>query len=498
MTAGIRTGRKVLARLLIITVILWIVWLPVVTSNNIRMDSDRMFHTPEAALTQYIQEGRGALVFLLQAFGLTSWHPVRSGILFLAFFSISCWMLYFALRRLTGWKGLYPELFLLLYGLSPIWAYHGYFVIQIAAIGFGMMLTVLAACLDVHFCAQPSFRPVRLLWEAAALVLLAFVLLIYQSLIVCWIAALLMLLFCFLLKGGRLNWRALAPLLLRLLAALAAYYLVSRLLRGNMGAANMEKQIRWGTDPFFHCLLRVVEEAGATVLMYTSRYFSLYTLGAVLVILLLVRRRKSGVKEDPWLLAVCLGMLLLPFGLSVLIGNVTVPRSQFALQMAAAFFPVCYLAETKGRHRALCAVCVAAVVLQAGLFLRLSYTDDVRNRQDTAAAEAITAELDGLDSSKPLAFVGVRRMDSKPLLTEKSDVFGRTFFEWIYTPEHPTNATPPALRLLTAFSGNQYTGVRDSRQKKKAVETAKEMPAYPVDGFVREEEDMIIIKLSDP
>ena len=31
-----------------------------------------------------------------------------------------------------------------------------------------------------------------------------------------------------------------------------------------------------------------MEEAGATVLMYTSRYFSLYTLGAVLVILLLV------------------------------------------------------------------------------------------------------------------------------------------------------------------------------------------------------------------
>ena len=115
-----------------------------------------------------------------------------------------------------------------------------------------------------------------------------------------------------------------------------------------------------------------------------------------------------------------------------------------------------------------------------------------------SAAEAITAELDGLDASKPLAFVGVRRMDSKPILTEKSDVFGRTFFEWIYTPEHPTNATPPALRLLTAFSGNQYTGVRDSRQKKKAVETAKEMPAYPADGFVREEEDMIVIKLSDP
>ena len=498
MASGFRIGRNVLVRLLIITAILWIVWLPLVTSGNIRMDSDRMIHTPEAALTQYVQEGRDALVWLLQLFGLTTWHPVRSGVLFLVFFSIACWMLYVALRRLTGWKGLYPELFILLYGLSPIWAFHGYFVLQIAAIGFGIMLSVMAACLDVHFISRSSLRPVRLVWEIGALAVFAYVLLIYQSLIVCYIVSLLMLLFCWPLKGGKLRWRALIPLAARLLIALAVYLVVSRVMRGDMNAANMEKQIRWGIDPVFRCLFRIVEEAGAAVLMYTSRYFTLYTLGAVLVVLLLVRRRKAGVREDPWLYVVGLGMLLLPFGLGVLIGNVTVPRAQFALQMVAAFFPVCYLAETEGKHRALCAVCIAAVVLQAGLSLRLCYTDHLRNKQDVAAAEAITAELDGMDTSKPLAFVGVQRMEKKPLLTEKSDVFGRTFFEWIYDDDHPTNATPAALRLLTAYSGNQYRGVRADRLKKKAVETAKEMPSWPAEGSVREEEDMIVIKLSDP
>ena len=97
-----------------------------------------------------------------------------------------------------------------------------------------------------------------------------------------------------------------------------------------------------------------------------------------------------------------------------------------------------------------------------------------------------------MDTSKPLAFVGVQRMGKKPLLTEKTDVFGRTFFEWIYDADHPTNATPAALRLLTAYSGNQYRGVRADRLKKKAVETAKEMPSWPAEGSVREEEDMIV------
>ena len=498
MAARIHIDRNAILRLVLFTVILWIVWLPIVTSGNIRMDSDRMFHTPDAALTQYIQEGRPALVWLLRFFGLSSWNPVLSGILFLVFFSISCWMLYFALCRLTGWNGLYPELFLLLYGFSPIWAYHGYFVLQIAAIGFGILLSTLLACADVHFARQESFRPVRLLWEAVAVIILSFILLIYQSLVICWLATLLTLLFCFLLKGGKISWKTLIPLILRLTLSIAVYWFISRMFRGDMGAGNMENQIHWGKDSFAYCLFRMAQEAGATLLMATTRYFSLYTLGAVLIIVFLVRRKKANEPVSPWLLVVGLGMLLLPFGLTVLLGNVTVPRSQFALQMTAAFFPVCYLAETKGKHRILCAVCAIAVILQAGLALRLYHTDELRNRQDTATAAAVSAELENLDTAKPLAFVGVQQMDTGSLLTEKSDVYGRTFFEWIYSPDQPTSATPPALRLLTAYDGNQYNEVTDAEAKRRAAETAREMPSWPSPGFIREEADMIVIKLSDP
>ena len=330
-------------------------------------------------------------------------------------------------------------------------------------------------------------------------VVLSFSLLVYQSLVVCWLAVFGMLLFCHLLRGGRFSWRALAPYILRLLISLAVWYAVSRLLRGNAAAAtNMDVQVRWGTDSIGHCLFRIAQEAGATLLMVTSRYFSLYTFGAVLAVILLVRRRKAGSGKDPWLWAVFVGMLLLPFGLSVLLGNVTVPRSQFALQLAAAFFPVCFLAETKGRHRVLCAVCAAAVLVQAGLSLRLYHTDQVRNEQDTAAAEAITAGLDGMDTSKPLAFVGVRKMDASPVWTEKSDVYGRSFFEWIWTPDHPASATVPAQRLLTAYSGKQYEGITTDGQEQQAAAYARGMPACPSPGFIREEDDMIVIRLSDP
>jgi len=87
--------KKIIYQLLAVTIIIWLVWLPLSTSGNLRMDSDRMLFHPEEALSQYVQEGRFGLVLLLNLFGLTSWNPVLSGLLFLAFFTLSLWLLCF-------------------------------------------------------------------------------------------------------------------------------------------------------------------------------------------------------------------------------------------------------------------------------------------------------------------------------------------------------------------------------------------------------------------
>lgn len=497
MTAIIRRNKGALLRLLLITVLVWIVWLPLVTSGNYRMDSDRIIHTPEIALDQYVREGRSALVLLLRVFGLTEWNPVLSGILYLVFFSAACWILYFRLRAETGWKNGYPELFLLLYALSPVWAYHGYFVLQVAAVGFGMLLTAITACVDVRMLSAKKDKGIRILWEAAALAMLAFSLLIYQTLAVNYLITLAVLLFCRNLRERKDDLRILVRLAVRMVLALAVYCAVTKLLRGNASAGTLTAQVLWKKDSVVRCLFRIAEEIGATMLMYKSRYFSLYTLGAVLLVILWFRRRKTEWKGNAMPVLMGLGMLLLPFCLSVVLGNVTVPRSQFALQMTAAFLPVCFMAETEGKHRVLRAVCVAAVIIQAVLFARLYYTDEVRNRQDTAAAETIAAELAETDPGKPVMFIGVLKMNEGSLLTEKSDVFGRTFFEWVYTPDKPASATQPALRLLTAVTGKEYQAADLSKKHvKQIVKKTADMPCYPEKGFVREEEDCVVVRLS--
>ena len=495
-----RRGRiKELVRPAAVIALVWLVLMPIVTSGNIRMDSDRMIHSSQTALDQYIREGRDALVCMLHAFGLTEWHPFRSGILFLIFFSISCLMVYVSLRRFRGWNDTwYPELFLLLYGLSPIWAYHGYFVLQIAAIGFGMMLTTGTACIDARLMAKGKGNTMlRIAWHIAAAAVLCFAVLIYQSLIICYATVILMLAFCILIQPGRIRWAHIIAIVLRLAAAVAGYLLISRALGADMQSGNMAVQIHWGLDSAEHCLYRIAMEIGADALMYTSRCFSLYTLGIILMAVILIRRKRAGKIIPAAAAAAGAGLALIPFAMSFLLGNVTVPRSQFALQLTAAFFPVCYMARTEGKHKALKIICMAAALIQAALILRLYHTDQVRNEMDVRAAARISDELDNTDTKKPLIFTGVLKMEDDSFLTEKSDVYGKSFFEWIYVEGNPFSVTQPAIRLLNAYNGKAYSQFWDWKRASTAMETAQDMPSYPDDGFVRETDNCIVVKLSE-
>ncbi len=473
------------------TVILWAVLLPTSVSGNLRMDSERMIHQPETAIRQYMREGRAGLVLLLRLFGLDHWAPVKSGVLYLLFLTLSAWLFCFLLYRQTRWKkeGLYL-LFFLLCVLSPIWAFHAYFVLQTAAVGFGMLLCTIVAGTDIRFLAGRKERlPVRLLREALSLLIITFSLTIYQSLMVHYLAVLCVLLFCRLLRGEKIRIRQLLPVLLRILLAALVYLVAAHLTRGGSTYSNVEKQFSWGSESVWHCLYRIVQEIGATVIMYQSRYFSLY-LPAVILGLVLWRRRGGSL---PLLLSL-LSLLLLPFALTVLVGNVTVPRSQFALQVVTAFLPVCFLAESRKPSRVLRTALMLVLVLQAALTLRLTHTDNVRNRIDTEAAARICGELETMDTGKPLAFVGTIRMEDNSLLLEKSDVYGKSFFEWLSEEDDPGITTVPAVRLIQAWSGKEYTRCT-GRLLRKAKKKAPEIPAWPEDGFVSEQKDYILIRL---
>ena len=202
-----------------------------------------------------------------------------------------------------------------------------------------------------------------------------------------------------------------------------------------------------------------------------SACMSVFPAAVCLLLFRLVRTEDRGqVRGQAWMYGILLSAL--PLAMSILEGNRTVPRTQFALPVVAAFLAVFCGAEAEKRKKLLTVLCCLMIALQAALTVRLLHTDNMRNRFDSEIQERIIADLDGRGSDgKPIAFIG--------------------------RPEHPGSATAAAVRLLRAYSGTGYRAVTEEGMLYRAEELAAKAPAWPADGYILETDEMIVIKLSE-
>ena len=495
------TERKRLTGLMAAAVVLlWAVWLPLAGSSNIRFDSDRMLYDPSTAMNQYRSEGRAGLVWLLQFMGLDTWHPLLSGILFMLFFTGAGLVLCYSLYKITEgkWKTGYV-LFFLLYGTCPILAFHLYFTLQIAPVGLGMLLAAAAAAVDIRMMIRPPKTVLQIVWIPVSAALLVLITSVYQSLIVYYAAALMILLFCDSLTNHRRHsWPALFLLAGKILLALLLYWSRSGLEEQTGGYSYIRYQVLWAREPVTECLKNIGIEYGKMMVPIHSACMSVFPVAVCFLMIRMFRGKESGqVRWQGWMYAILL--LLLPAGMSILEGNRTVPRTQFALPLIAAFLLVfCGLEILKKKKplSVLMVFCCAAVLVQAGLTLRLGHTDNERYRRDLETGEKITADLAALDAEgKPLIFLGSLPFEEDSVLMEKRDVFGCSYFEWAYVPERPGSATYAAVRLLQAMNGKAYA--ISPGMIGYAEEASSGAPAYPEDGYMIETDPVIIIKLSE-
>ena len=480
----------------LITAAVWLLWLPFLAGGSIRFDNDLMMTRPDAALARYISEGRPGLVLLLHGLGLTAFNPLRSALLFLVFFTGAAWLPVLFLRR-TGSpvSGRSAWLFVLLYAFSPVWAYQFYFTLQLAPVGLGLLLTAGTACLDTLWCMdERKTPPVRAAQMLLSSLLLGLAVSVYQALITHYLAVAAVLVFSCLWNGRQVRPLRLLIWVLRVVASVAAYLAVARLLRGGE-SAYLNSQIAWSRQTVPESLIALIRQAGKLLVPVSSVSLSLYPVGIILLVLLLRQHRKAG-KPISGIVLAGIALLLLLLLMNIVLGGPTVPRTQFALQAVAAFLPVFYMAAVPGKHRFLKALCIAAVVLQAACVIRLWHTDTLRSRQDESAAREIAAVLEESNpSGKPVLFYGSLPFEDSSVLTEKKDVIGMSFFEWGYSPESPGYSTPGGVRLLEAATGIRavpyhYYGIPGDLDA-----LARSLPEWPSDGSVLETEEAVVIRL---
>lgn len=489
--------------LLVCTLIIALVWVSfsVFSSGNIRFDSERMTYDRDGVITQYRSEGRIILAFLLQYLFPAVWNPVLYGIIFLLFFLASGAVLTYFLARFTSfrWPALLYALFFLLYGTSPVWAFQVYFTLQSPVVAFGMLVAVFLAISDVRIRTEKTSLSLRILLECTALIGCSVLMLIYQSLIIYYLTAAAMLLFCRLLEGIAPSWKSVILWALRIVLSLIIYIFIAKSVRSG-DSDYLMYQIQWRRLSVFTCLKDIVIEFGKILFMSHSGHFSLYLPGLIMVVILLVRKlRGQTVQKNvaAMLILTSAALLLLPMAISIMEGSRPVPRTQFALQIVAAFLPLCFLAESGKLSRIVLAIACFIVVLQSVLVFRLIYTDNRRNDFDLEAASRISEDLSSAGAQdQPLVFIGSLGFPDESLFLEKTDVFGLSFFEWSVQPDQPTSATNGSIRMLNATT-KTFHSYPDASMVSEAVQLANDMPAYPNEGYCRSTGSFCIIKLSD-
>ena len=497
-----RQKKVFISLLLLCALLIGILWFAFATSDNIRFDNDQMLYDREGRITQYRWEGRIVLAFLLEHCFPAQWNPLLYGLVFLLLFVSSGAVLTLFLYRFTerAWPLPLYVLFFLLFESSPVWAFQFYFTVQAPAVALGMLAATILAASDVRLRTEPRRSPLlRILFEAAALLLCTALILIYQSLIIYYATVALLLLFCRLLRGVSLRWPSVLLWAVRVVLALLLYVYIARTLRGG-DSYYLMNQIHWGREPVETCLANIAVELGKLLFLSHAGHFSLYLPGIILTVVLLILklRKRDFARHEAVLLVLCaIALCLLPLAISVMEGSRPVPRTQFAVQLVSAFLPLCFAAEITRARKPIMIVLALVVLLQGVLVARLTYTDNRRSAADVEAANRITGDLQALGAEdKPLVFIGTAAFSDETLLMEKTDVIGLSFFEWSYNPERPGSAASGAFRLLRAASGRSYAWPGGDMVSEAAA-LAESMPSYPSDGYLLETDRFCVIKLSE-
>lgn len=411
-------------------------------------------------------------------------------------------LLFKQLGDVDSWKSV---IFFLFCTIHPIWIEQFYYTMQIFEISAGMLFLPLI----LFMVFQKKWT-----WWVGGILLSLILFSDYQTFVILYITGCIL---CFLLiyiKSTENNEKLEKHFFLKLgirqviifLIAFVANTIISKLffIRGDY----LEGQIRWGIDPFQDCLKRI----GSTVwnmltgegIFYSWTLFISLALSAIGIIVYLIKHKN---RQEKWLAAAAyLVLQITPFLLSIYLGNTSVYRSQFNLPFTIACNVLLILILYYRIFSIKIAIQWGRKIVVAGLVFvlikeyyttsLLQYTTTFTKQEDVRRAYAIEQEIveTTAGSSKPVAFIGpwVSRKNGSFVIGESVNVSVFEFGQW-GEPRYYEETN-----WIVEYMKSQGINIcgASAEQVIEARQEAYKMPSFPIEGSVKELDDMIVVKLA--
>ncbi len=492
-------------------------------SAIVGIDTEDLIHQGTPFYDGWLNTGRQGLVLLKYLTGSVEYNPYFSGLMTLLFLMVSVTVFVMLWDCVVGvteavnkWSALGC---MFLWIAHPVLVEQFYFTLQGAEIGMGMLLTALALWLVWWGSRERGSKRVWAFVISGLLLLVTFS--VYQIFVVFFIFGAVTLLLLDTLRedapSGRKKSlsvvvREVLPYAGVFLAAFACNSVITALFFSE--SDYLSSQVRWGQLSLQDCVYSIAVH-GRDVLtgqnsIFYSWVFGILCLIGLVAVMMLVRRFGFA------LLFYYGALMTTPFLMTVVCADVPAIRSQLILPAATGF--VMYLdvllikrlgtkvVTTDKRKSEPCRCipyvlliifCVAGVVSETQVSLRLYYTDACRYAEDEALGRALIQRLEPLigEDETPIVVIGSREFQGNNACVE-GEIIGLSLFE------HDVNEEPQFYWSTRRVIGFLHTLGYDCEQLPDknipyAIDFAEEMDVWPGEHSVEHAGDMIVIKLSE-
>lgn len=450
---------------------------------NVRLDTDMVINSSPGGTFIWLDIGRYGAVFtrfLTEQLNFNPYFVSALGFVVLFAAMIACAALFWLIGRVPVFASV---LAFCIFFSHPVWMAQTYYTLQVVAVNWGIALCFFA----VYFVFASLFAgslKIKIANLLAAVLGILWLAATYQSLILLFVAvAILSIILCRRQFASPICRKLSVYLIVCAAAALAAHFLITAL----FFSKNMDylaHRTCWENLPFGICAASVgfsIERILTGALNFSafySRAFFFIALAALIV----AWRKKQGF----WLVLL---LQTLPFLMILATGVDQVPRSQLALPFVIAADLLLLFLFLENQKTILVAASVLLFFYQAGITMRLQYTDDLRFQNDVLLANRIEERLATLNLlEKPVVFIGEKARLNRVTVKERGEYIGES--QAIYYRFHDFAQTQGIYFLKVEKE-------REVELRQKAVELAQTMPDFPHKDSVLETEEFVIVKFSE-
>ena len=285
--------------------------------------------------------------------------------------------------------------------------------------------------------------------------------------------------------------------LLKCIVALAVacliYFIINFALTRSFFNSNgyLGQFIGWKHNSFTAVVSIIIESIRYAIFGVYGFELLKFVYGALLVTLIFILFRRKHIIN----ILCFIGFMLSPFLLNITLGSVQPLRALVALPffMGMSFYGLIVVIKNKSTQSVILVFVLLCSIYQAQLTSQLYFGDYVRYNQDVQLGDRISERVEELGLGErpqyPVVYVGAHSLRDKTLLI-RDEILGYSFFEW-------DSGSISRIRAFMDIIGHPYNSP-SKENIQNAYVLSKDMPIWPDEESVKQVNDIIIVKLSEP